>query len=407
MQATIALYQDLAAELNKALEDGEIDDREAAILIPKMEKIRSSLEEMGLEDEDTANAIDLSELEEAVARAYEDGEIDDEEAELLSQKFESTLANYSSGNESIITFSEASEEIGSEMGGALLELGEMLGYEDAGEFITDVAAEMNSPVTYVAQIIRGENLPDPYFAQDLVQILMERQAVSQDEAEDLLLDLVDCGNVDYKRAEEMALVTGESERTPDTLPKDEFKSREREYFESLLSHIDDRQRMQQSSISQEVNEVRYSLGQLQENIQFQQDYENLATAFEEQRQRAEKLVSNGVLTPNNYEYYFGNREVYPDKYKLIEAFARKAEKESTSLVSEFNINERILADLEDKNSEVMQNFYAAGSSTVQFNEQESQQRSDYSVDPYIYGMLERNYPEYARNYANNGKEGHN
>ena len=403
MQATIELYQDLAAELNKALEDGEIDDREAAILIPKMEKIRSSLEEMDLEDEDTANAIDLSELEEEVARAYEDGEIDDEEAELLSQKFQSTLANYSSGDESIITFSEASEEIGSEMGGALLELGEMLGYDDAGEFINDIAVEMNSPVTYVAQIIRGENLPDPYFAQDLVQVLMERQAVSQDEAEDLLLDLVDCGSADYKRAEEMALVSGESERTPDMLPTEEFQSREREYMQALLSHIDDRQRMQQSSIKQEVNEVRYSLGQLQENIQFQQDYENLATAFEEQRQRAEKLVSNGVLTPNNYEYYFGNREVYPDKYKLTEAFARKAEKENTSLVSEFNINERILADLEDKNSEVMQNFYGAGSSTVQFNSQETQQQLDPYLDPYNRGFLERNYPE----YVNNGKGGNN
>lgn len=346
-------------------------------------------------------------LDEQLEIDLADGQITEEEAvgilkqiddivELVKgEPVEDDEAEYSSG-EPIVTFSEAEEEMGSNTGGALLDLGEYLGYDDAALFISDLARELGEPTTYVAEVVRGDKLPDPYFAQNLVTILMQKQAIDEDEAEAILLDMVDCGNTDYQRAEQMALASGSYQQEA-YVPSDDFQSREREYFQALLD-MEDREKMRQNDLKQEMEEMKYSLGEIYQNIQFNQDYESLTVAFEEQRERAEKLVDNGILTPSNYEYYFGNRDVFPDKYKLTEAFVRKAEKENTSLISEFNINERILTDLEDKNSEVMQNFYAAGSSTVQFSDS-PEQRSDPYQDPYIMGLLERNYPEYAQNLA--------
>lgn len=380
--------QAIEEQMEEDLADGQIDEDEAKNIMMMIQEAIQATEQEDVEIDE----VDLSAIKAQIEEALEDGEIDDQEAEEIMEAFGVVIDEYNGYEPVLISFAEAASETMSEYGKGLLGLGSMLGYEDAAEFISDVAVSMGEPTTYVAEILKGDRMPDPEFSQDLVNMLIQKQAIDESEAEAIFLDLMECDAEDKQIYQLQAKSYGEMDREKYEDPDLDFQSREREYYQAMLD-MDDRQRMREqmmkAAMNEEINDMKYSLSEIQSNLEFQQETEQLANAFEDQRVRAEKLVDDGLLTPANYKYYFGDRKTIPDKMALFSAMENKAQFEGTSLISEFNINERVLTDAQEKESSISTNYYGNGRTMANFSEPDR----DPTQDPYIQGFLERNFSE--------------
>lgn len=309
----------------------------------------------------------------------------------------------------ILTFEEASEEIKGLTGIGLIGLANMMGYEELGTFIEDLAEGLETDEVTVGKIVRGDMLPNGEVIKEIVMWTAEKMGTSEEEAADLYLDLEECVMCDIEKgeAEEEEYLTREREYTM-ALMEIEEREEERKLKQEVANalspmgigganfeEVDElREEISESNYEvgyemantqKELNKTRQEVAELKRALEFEAAETRLYVGLEQQRVRAERLVEEGAMSPADYRYYFGDRENFPDAESLVMAFAERAIDTGIPVQKEQEYLERVLQDAEGRKREIMENYSMKQEGIIS-----PTMGREYDCSEYVAGFWDRN-----------------
>ena len=258
-------------------EDMDIVDEQYQLFRETIENLDLNYEEGLISDEEYAEARAniVAELNERLAEIYETDEIE-----------------YSGNMSTIAEFASAVE---TRWAAAVLELGQVAGYEDIEEYITDLAEEMGYDPEYLAATITGEIEPDDDDAVAIAEVM----DLPDEYAVDLLASAYEARGEDlYEELENME------------------EEDEDEYEEDA------------EEVDEDVEEVAYAVADLQDRVA---EFET-ADAIKSVLADIEKEVTIGLqerwLTPILAKHILGEFEYEEDR---IAAFSSLADSNKVDL----------------------------------------------------------------------------
>lgn len=243
-------------------------------------------------------------------------------------------ANYSQGGDSML----AEFNTGNRFGAALLELGDLEGYEDVQDLIEDLAQATNNDPEDIAGLIDGTNEPDDEFALYTAELF----GLGEELAGDLLVAAYEARGED-PYAEE-----------------DEYEDDDDDEYEDELEALDGAATYSRYSADNRVSQLEGQLAEFQMT-------QVLKDALTERVSKAQRLVEYGAMPPQIAYKLFGDFELDSDR---LAAFSATAENNGVSLEAELYSLDKTLDIFEAMGDSGL--FSYAAEDTVEFHQQSNE-----------------------------------
>jgi hypothetical protein len=220
-------------------------------------------------------------------------------------------ANFSSNYEEEVAMLVEGEQLKTQFGAAILELGAEAGYESVDDLAEDLAAMLGNDIDQINAVLVGDAVPNEDFIDAIIQVF----ELDDEDAEDLIMSAQEAWE-DF----EYALGGEEEEMTEDysqyQRPQAQFNS---------LSYV--------GNSDGKVQELEQKLAQFESR-------DALKDLLTERVQKVENLVRDFHMPPAVAESVIGNFEMSAND--RIAAFSATAEANNVSLESEIHATDKVI-----------------------------------------------------------------